>query len=190
MKIDFIEIIKNKMRNYFTFNFVVLITLLFVIGGIMTLIGIFITVEAVEYTSDAEFCGSCHSMKSMTVSWRKSVHGGNNKLGCVAKCADCHLPHSNVLEYLTVKSINGTNDLFVEMFGEPEKIDWQERRKNREHFVYDSGCMKCHKNLKNATMSNPKAFIAHKNYFLGTSNKKCVSCHKNSGHKNLGLYLN
>ncbi|WP_424578633.1 NapC/NirT family cytochrome c [Arcobacter sp. 7ABA8] len=49
--------------------------------------------------------------------------------------------------------------------------------------------MNCHTNLQNATSSNTKAFIAHKEYFEKRTDKKCVECHKNVGHHILGDYI-
>ncbi len=155
-------------------------------GGAMLIIG---TVIAVEKTSGVEFCSSCHSMTPMVKSYKISVHGGNNTQGLTAKCSDCHLPHDNIFNYMRQKIASGNHDLVMELFADISKIDWNEKRKHREKYVYDSGCMKCHKNLEGNHGGNHKAFIAHKDYFMGTSGKKCVSCHEHVGHKNLGLYL-
>jgi cytochrome c-type protein NapC len=38
-------------------------------------------------------------------------------------------------------------------------------------------------------MSNLKAFNGHRAYFSGNTDKHCVSCHENVGHKNLGDHL-
>ncbi|NOY82352.1 MAG: cytochrome C [Kiritimatiellaeota bacterium] len=152
--------------------------------------GALVTVVAVERTSGVEFCSTCHSMAPMVAAYRIDVHGGKNKNGLRTKCTACHLPHDNVLHYMYQKTVTGIEDVVVETFGRPDRIDWEKRRSRRERFTYDSGCVKCHEDLRVATMPNPKAFIAHKDYFMGTSDKKtCVSCHENVGHKNLGLFL-
>ena len=149
------------------------------------------TAHMVEETSDEEFCGSCHSMQPMVKAYREDIHGGNNRVGFKAKCTDCHLPHDGILNYMTQKTLTGINDIWVETFEDTDKIDWQAKRLHRRKFVYDSGCLKCHKNLKKATESNPKAFIAHKSYFMKKKelNLSCVSCHENIGHKNLSSHL-
>ncbi len=142
-----------------------------------------------EQTSDEKFCGSCHTMTPMIKSYLQSTHGGKNKNGTKAKCTDCHLPHDGLIHYMYEKGMTGMHDVFAQMFYDLDKINWEKKRKNREHFVYDSGCLKCHKDLQNATMPNYKAFIAHRAYFMNLVDKKCVSCHENVGHKNLGDYL-
>jgi cytochrome c-type protein NapC len=38
-------------------------------------------------------------------------------------------------------------------------------------------------------MASNKALIAHKPYFLGTTDDKCVTCHENVGHTDLNKYL-
>ncbi len=190
MQIDLLKVIKKELKPYFNIRSAIFAVALMIISSLGVIILALFTAEAVEHTSGADFCLSCHSMKPMGKSWKASVHGGNNKTGFTTKCADCHLPHNNIIEYLVVKTQKGHHDMYVELFGNPSEIDWKLKRKQREKYVYDSACLKCHKKLQDVTMANPKAFIAHKNYFLGVSNKKCVSCHKYVGHKNLGLYLN
>jgi cytochrome c-type protein NapC len=125
----------------------------------------------------------------MVEAWKEDIHGGNNKHGIEVKCVDCHLPHDSLVSYLITKMETGLHDVYAQNVYDLEKIDWNEKRKHREHFVYDSACLACHTNLKDATMSNLKAFKGHKAYFSGTTEKKCVSCHENIGHKNLGDYL-
>ncbi len=49
--------------------------------------------------------------------------------------------------------------------------------------------MTCHTNLENATSGNTKAFVAHKEYFEKRTDKRCVDCHENVGHHNLGDYV-
>jgi len=166
-------------------HFLLLVLVGCVLGGAASLVG----VVAVEKTSGVEFCASCHTMTPMVQAYREDLHGGNNRSGLLAECSDCHLPHDNVLHYLFQKGLTGTKDVLVETFGRPEHIDWEERRKRREVFTYDSGCLKCHHNLQTATMADPKAFIAHKAYFMGATDKTCVSCHEHVGHKHLGLFL-
>jgi len=153
-------------------------------------IAIFAGYKAIEATSGAKFCGQCHTMEPMVQSYKQSVHGGMSKNGIRTKCTDCHLPHDNILHYLILKGITGANDVIVQVFTNTDKIDWEKKRHHREDYAYDSGCLKCHNNLKDATMANAKAFFAHKQYFLGVIEEKCVSCHKHVGHKELGVYLN
>ncbi len=176
---------KKRLKKFFR---------LFLIVSVGILIGMLIslfTAYMVEETSDEVFCGSCHTMEPMVKAFKQDVHGGNNKYGFKAVCTDCHLPHSSITGYMFAKSMTGMHDIWVQTFGDLDKIDWEKKRSHREKFVYDSGCLHCHKNLKDATAYNHKAFIAHKAYFNKKDNMKltCVTCHEHVGHKNLSDYL-
>ena len=176
---------KSKFRKFFKLTLIISIGIL--VGMLLSLF----TAHMVEETSDEKFCGSCHSMEPMVKAFKNDIHGGNNRVGFRATCTDCHLPHDGVANYMFQKSLTGMHDVWVETFGDTENINWEEKRKHRKHFVYDSGCLRCHKNLKDATASNHKAFIAHKAYFMKKNelDLNCVSCHENVGHKNLSEYL-
>lgn len=158
---------------------------LFVLPFLSWLIG----TETFYATGDAEFCVSCHTMKPFEQAHEADVHGGQNDHGVRATCTQCHLPHDNSFNYFVTKAKTGINDMYVEYLGDPESIDWQARREHREEYVYDSGCMSCHTNLQKATMASNDALIAHKAYFLGTTNDQCVTCHENVGHSNLSDYI-
>ncbi len=158
----------------------------------------FVSAIAIKQTSGVQFCSSCHSMKPMADAYRNSVHGGFGESGVVAKCADCHLPHDSLLGYLVQKGKSGMWDLWVETTHDTSKIDWFERREEKRHFVYDSGCLHCHENLLKATKLKSKPFVAHKAYFSnklrvkdGNKWKKaqCVDCHKYVGHYQLEKHL-
>lgn len=169
------------------------------VGLIVGLIIAFTTVVAVKETSGVNFCSSCHSMKPMAEAYRNSVHGGYGKSGVVAKCADCHLPHTSTMGYMIQKARTGMWDVWVEStHPDTDEIDWQEKREERREWVYDSGCLHCHENLLRGTRPNKKAFLAHKAYFSkklvvqgehGNENAKCVDCHKHVGHYELDKYL-
>ncbi|HIP54859.1 MAG TPA: cytochrome C [Sulfurimonas autotrophica] len=158
------------------------------IGIVVGTVGSFTTAVMVKETSGKEFCTQCHTMQPMADSYLADTHGGNNKEGLTAKCVDCHLPHDSLMGYLVEKAKTGVHDAWAELTYDKSKIDWQAKRKHAKHFVYDSGCLHCHSNLKEATMGTPKGFIAHKAYFLDKK-KRCVECHNNVGHHNLGDYI-
>ncbi len=147
------------------------------------------TAQIVEETSDDKFCTKCHTMNPMANSNAQDVHGGKNKTGFKANCTDCHLPHDNVFNYLYQKAKISIHDIRVQAFGDLESIDWEAKRKHAKNFVFDSACLSCHVDLKEATMSSQKAFVAHRDYFSKTIDKKCVQCHENVGHYNLGSHI-
>jgi cytochrome c-type protein NapC len=160
--------------------------------GIGILIGIlasFSTAVAVEHTANDKYCSSCHTMDPMIASYHEDVHGGAGKQGIKVSCVACHLPHESLAGYLFAKAKTGLHDMVAELTLDKSQIDWQEKRKHSDEFVYDSGCLSCHSNVEKMTMGNPKAFIAHKEYFMKTTTKTCTGCHENVGHKLLGNYL-
>ena len=172
-----------------------------VLGGIGLVLGLmiaFVTVVAVKETSGVNFCSSCHSMKPMAEAYRNSVHGGYGESGVVAKCADCHLPHTSTMGYMIQKARTGVWDVWVESTHDTAAIDWHEKREERRNWVYDTGCLHCHENLLRGTRPNKKAFTAHKAYFSkklvvegeeGKELARCVDCHKHVGHYELEKHL-
>lgn len=165
---------------------------LVIIAIIGVLIGILIsysTYVGVEKTAGENFCSSCHTMKPMVESYKLDVHGGNNQFGFKAQCTDCHLPHNNAANYLLTKAQTGINDVFFESFTNTSKINWQEKLKQPNKFVYDSGCLKCHSNLQEESLQNQRAFLAHRAYFAKTTTQSCVDCHSNVGHKDLKEFI-
>lgn len=161
---------------------------LLALGGIgLTSLGVgVIGAEAVKHTGGEEFCGSCHEMEPMVATFRKDIHGGNNPVGFKAECADCHLPHEGTLGYLVTKAGNGIRDIYKSNFTDTSKIDWHAKHDQRAHFVYDSGCLRCHQDLLAKTeAANPKSLELHAHYRQTQAGAKplhCVSCHVLIGH--------
>lgn len=143
----------------------------------------------VHATSDEKFCGSCHTMAPMVASYRNDVHGGGSERGVQAKCTQCHLPHDNSVNYMYRKARTGMHDVWAQLTYDLDAIDWQAKREHREDYVYDSGCIKCHSDLERASEHSAKSFVAHRPYFLGTTEATCVSCHERVGHKDLSTHL-
>ena len=138
---------------------------------------------AAYLTNNPASCANCHVMQGHYDAWVKSSHHG------VATCNDCHLPHDNSLHYFFVKAKHGVMDPMMEIIKDPEDIDWHGNRQNRERFVYDSGCLSCHKYLQEQTQQNPKAFRPHRDYFAAPAELSCVGCHEHVGHHRLGYHL-
>ncbi len=162
---------------------VIFITSFGIILGLFLALG---TAEMIEKTSGHEFCGSCHSMEGVTLSFAQDIHGGNNKKGFSAKCADCHLPHDNVFHYVTAKAYTGAKDVLGELFW-ADSFDWPGNLKHKKEFTYTSGCIKCH-DLSIIRYDIPKAFLAHRDFLSGKV-RSCVQCHENVGHKYIKDFL-
>lgn len=144
--------------------------------------------STLEATSDADFCTSCHTMEPFARTFRQDTHGGRNALGLSAKCTDCHLRHDSLAGYLWTKARFGLHDLWAQLTYDLDAIDWRAGLARREHYVFDSGCLRCHRELRDIRGNQP-AFVAHRPYFLGEIARKCVSCHEDVGHHNLARTL-
>ncbi len=145
--------------------------------------------EGLNRTAHADFCAQCHSMEPFWASYQQDIHGGSSQYGFQASCTNCHLDNSSSGAYFYSKATKGLHDLMVENFGDPDHIDWEAMRADREEYTYDSGCLSCHNNLLDASQSNTKAFLPHREYFAGETEIKCVSCHEHVGHKNMSDYI-
>ena len=158
-----------------------------IIGGILLLTVVsWMGIETgIEVSSHADFCGVCHSMEPMVKSYHDSTHGGNNPRGVMAACTDCHVAHDNVFTHFVGKAQSGTHDAWVTMTRDESTLDWQELRNHSEEYVYDSGCLTCHRNLEAATADSS----FHDSYFKGDTGSQCVTCHESVGHANLNMYL-
>ena len=164
--------------------------------GIGALVGIIFTygaAEAIHMTGDQKFCVSCHEMDPMVITYRDDVHGGQGKLGGSASCVDCHLPQDTLANYVYTKAKSGLVEVGIHFFGEPENINWTEKRSHRASFVFDTGCLKCHENVKSNPLSSKQAQKMHAHYekLQGTDKEiKCAQCHFDVGHKGMRNVLN
>ncbi len=162
------------------------------------LIGVFFsygTYFGLKETSGEKFCVICHEMDPMVIAYKEDPHGGKGKVGASARCVDCHLPHDNLVKYIYAKAKSGVIEAAIHFFGNVEEIDWSKNLKNRESYVYDSGCLECHGNVLDDTLAitSKQAMKMHKHYkkLKNTSEEiKCVSCHFDAGHKSLRSFLN
>lgn len=128
-------------------------------------------------------------MTPMVESYRRDVHGGAGPRGVQAKCTACHVPHNNAINHMWMKTRFGMHDAWAQLTYDLDAIDWQEKRAHSESYVFDSGCLECHSDLERASESSPVSFVAHRPYFLGTIESKCVTCHSRVGHKDLSAHL-
>ncbi len=140
-------------------------------------------------TGDAQFCGGCHEMQPMVLAYEEDVHGGNNAYSVQAQCIQCHLDHTNAATLFITKTKAGIRDYFASTFQDTDKIDWEATRKRRTSFVFDSGCLSCHRALKSPILTTTKAWVAHRPYFMKDTDRSCSSCHPHVGHKNLSMFL-
>ncbi len=155
-----------------------------IVGVVITLVFSLITASKVVSTGKAEFCSSCHEMKVFYETWEAGIHGPAQKGVVKAECADCHLPHDNMINYLISKFKFGLNDYLAHLRGKGKPEHWIEHWKHKvpyKHQAYESGCRECHKNLV-AKGIPIKAFKAHREYELGHTRENCITCHQTVGH--------
>lgn len=163
------------------------------VGIFIGLLSSLVLYEALHRTSNDKFCIVCHEMKPMVAAYHEDVHGGNGKVGIKVSCVACHLPNDNVIAYIATKARNGAVEGAIHFFGNPDNIDWQANRANRQHFVRDEACAGCHTNYKTNEAISEKGRKMHEHYasLQGTAKEiSCASCHVEVGHKGLRSMLN
>ncbi len=150
---------------------------------IVALVFSYVSLVAVNKTSEPQFCMRCHTMKSAVESFYISVHGGNNAYGFKsAHCTDCHLPHKSTFGYLVAKGVTGTRDFLAEV-GLKGKIDLKKALWERERYVYDSGCLKCHQDMNHPDKAYSMDSDVRKIHLYYWKTKEagvdisCVDCH-------------
>ncbi len=144
-----------------------------------------VTENVVQATSGQEFCSVCHTMKPFAETYAQDIHGGNNPQGLSAACADCHLPHDSQSGYLIAKVKTGIHDGWAEIVALFKEPDWIGNLENRESYVYDSGCLRCHTHLDRAEGQTPTGAFGHQTYFKSAGAMHCVTCHTQVGHRDL-----
>ena len=102
-----------------------------IVGIVLVTVTVLASGFMIETTNTDTFCVSCHIMTPFRASWQDAVHGGQNPQGFAAQCVDCHLPHGDFFQFLTVKAITGTSDLIHNLYIDPvtyelHRMPWQE----------------------------------------------------------------
>lgn len=150
-------------------------------------------VEVVHFFSTNELCVACHSMKTVKETFAKSVHGGNNSQGFVADCGSCHLPTSNVVHELWVKTTVGMRHVYMEYIAGTELLDHQEFHAKRTEFSYESSCLNCHRMIEPRargpiTPASPVSDRVHQVVFQYRDQEEtfhCANCHFREAHPGL-----
>ncbi len=150
-------------------------------------------VEMVHFFSTNEFCSDCHSMRVAKETFAKSVHGGNNSQGFVADCGSCHLPTSNVVNELWVKTTVGMRHVFMEYIAGTELLDHEEFHAKRTGFNYESSCLNCHRMIEPRaigpiTAASSVSDRVHHVVFQNRDQEEtfhCANCHFREAHPGL-----
>ena len=115
------------------------------------------------FTSAPKACVNCHIMRDQYESWEKSSHHA------VAKCVDCHLPHSFIPKMIA-KAENGyhhSKAFTFQDFHEPIMIH------EKNSGILEANCRSCHADMTHSM----RAFRTQKQKDLS-----CVKCHATVGH--------
>jgi cytochrome c nitrite reductase small subunit len=120
--------------------------------------------EGLSYLStDPTACTNCHIMQPYFDSWQKASHH------TVARCVDCHLPHSFVPKYIA-KADNGFNHSWAftfQDFHEPIQI------KRRNLKIVQDNCLSCHGDMVHELVAGATT--------AGDA-VSCIHCHSDVGH--------
>jgi cytochrome c nitrite reductase small subunit len=114
-------------------------------------------------------CNNCHVMDSQYENWYHAAHEPS------ATCADCHLPHQNILSYYIYKGYSGMKDVFSFTFKTyPEAL----RATAQTDGILQANCIRCHNGTIESILAGPQAF-----------DRTCWSCHRSAAHGQRGASL-
>lgn len=115
------------------------------------------------FSTDPTACANCHIMQRQFDSWQSSSHH------TVARCIDCHLPHSFIPKYIA-KAENGfrhAEKFTTQNFAEPIAI------KARGREILQQNCKSCHDGLVHDIAGGPRGAL---------DELRCTHCHAGVGH--------
>ncbi|MFT0762953.1 cytochrome c nitrite reductase small subunit [Scrofimicrobium sp. R131] len=127
----------------------------------------FIYAKGASYlSSDPQACINCHIMNDQYDGWIAGPHAN------VATCADCHLPHDNVVHKYAVKAENGFMHALKFTTGwHPENIEARPVSLR----VTNNACLTCHDDF---TYSARHPGVTGDDEVFD-----CIRCHSGVGHE-------
>lgn len=122
------------------------------------------------FSGDSKSCANCHVMLSAYNTWHKSSHREN------AVCADCHIPHENLVRAYAAKASDGLRHSFKFTFNlYPETLKTSADAKS----TIQHNCIRCHENIVGQGPAY-NAAILYKNH--QDKDRLCWECHRNVPH--------
>jgi len=161
---------------------------IFIVGGLASVIfwGGFNTF--MEYSNTLEFCVSCHEMRDNAYAeYKKSVHY-TNASGVRVICSDCHVPKDWTAKL--IRKAQATNELFHHLAGTistPEK--YEANRLAMAERVWASMAASDSRECRNCHSYHAMDFekqgrrSAEKMREAMERGKTCIECHKGIAHK-------
>lgn len=160
-----------------------------VIGGLGGIMFIMFLIEFDHFSSSAEFCTTCHSMKFAEQTYQQSTHY-NSDSGVRASCGHCHV--SEGVFAATWDHILGTKDLLRQVKGKIFGPDYDDPVISALHLpegafsarawfrkTDSATCKRCHV-IEAVQGKRPDTPQIHAEDAQG---KTCVECHYNLVHR-------
>lgn len=142
--------------------------------------------KVMDYTSEEEFCVSCHSMQKPLEELKQTAHWSNSS-GVSATCSDCHLPHDTTDKY--ARKVQAIREVWAEFSGkykdedafEKHRLEMAEREWARFEANGSKECKACHSydrmNFDKMSEAARKAMIP-----AAEKDQSCMDCHKGIAH--------
>ncbi|WP_028116158.1 NapC/NirT family cytochrome c [Ferrimonas senticii] len=162
------------------------------VGLVIGALGFWGTQNILHATSSDAFCMTCHAQHSLKDEVMASAHG-NNAMGIVAQCQDCHLPPGQI-DYLVKKIIVSKDVIGYLTIDGFETQEWlEENRKEQAELARDyirsidsASCQSCHTNIyenQPEAMKKMAKRMHAKNFEKAPEDRKtCIDCHKGVAH--------
>ncbi len=147
------------------------IYLIIAIVCLVVALGVFTwATDAPSYLGHApQTCNNCHVMDAQYENWYHAAHERS------ATCADCHLPHQNIVSYYLYKGYSGMRDVYsFTTKTYPAAI----RATAQTDQIIQANCLRCHLDTVENIMAGPQPF-----------DRNCWSCHRAVAHGSRGMTL-
>lgn len=130
------------------------------LGLIIAVAGMMAMTAGYAYAESPQFCGTCHSMDQVFLTWKDSNH---KQLACT----ECHLPNKNLAVKLVAKAQTGINDVYHEVMRDyPASIKITTQGKA----YLAENCLRCHQSTVEATG-------------MASGGQDCAKCHRGLVHE-------
>ncbi|WP_299366519.1 cytochrome c nitrite reductase small subunit [uncultured Porphyromonas sp.] len=143
------------------------------IVGVGAGLGVYLTYMSMVWNyagSDPKTCVQCHVMEPYYATWQHSSHSQR------AQCADCHVPHNNILNYYYTKGSDGLRHATVFTARREPQVMRTVARSQR--VIYDN-CVRCHTQLNQDFV---KTGMLTRSEINDGSEKRCWDCHRDVPH--------